>query len=203
MKIFIKQSQLFPSFHTIHNDLELEQIELDNSTAQRHAFAFYSAPSRGGHPLQYLPPCQLEQESSCPPMVPPSPATIPNNGGKRKAKGKGRRKARTMVPVALVTTVRASWCSTPSIIPRPAPSRCGQGCILHSSSRREHHNTTCLLHRRTTAPSAMPLSCPCQRLHCTSSRPRLLPGRHDLDSPDGHRLGRRLCHLQPHHLGCR
>jgi hypothetical protein len=33
MKIFIKQSQLFPSFHTIHNDLELEQIELDNSAA--------------------------------------------------------------------------------------------------------------------------------------------------------------------------
>jgi hypothetical protein len=33
MKIFIKQSQLFPYFHTIHNDLELEEIELDNLAA--------------------------------------------------------------------------------------------------------------------------------------------------------------------------
>jgi hypothetical protein len=30
MKIFIKRSQSFPSFHTIHNDLKLEEIELDN-----------------------------------------------------------------------------------------------------------------------------------------------------------------------------
>jgi hypothetical protein len=34
MKIFIKRSQPFPSFHTIRNDLELEEIELDHSTAQ-------------------------------------------------------------------------------------------------------------------------------------------------------------------------
>jgi hypothetical protein len=27
MKIFIKRSQSFPSFHTIHNDLELVEIE--------------------------------------------------------------------------------------------------------------------------------------------------------------------------------
>jgi hypothetical protein len=33
MKIFIKQSQLFPSFHTVRNDLELEEIELDHSMA--------------------------------------------------------------------------------------------------------------------------------------------------------------------------
>jgi hypothetical protein len=33
MKIFIKRSQSFPSFHTICNDLELEEIELDNSVA--------------------------------------------------------------------------------------------------------------------------------------------------------------------------
>jgi hypothetical protein len=30
MKIFIKRSQPFPSFHTIRNDLELEEIELDH-----------------------------------------------------------------------------------------------------------------------------------------------------------------------------
>jgi hypothetical protein len=33
MKIFIKQSQPFPSFHTISNNLELEEIELDNTMA--------------------------------------------------------------------------------------------------------------------------------------------------------------------------
>jgi hypothetical protein len=50
MKIYIKRSQLSPSFHTIRNDLELEEIELDHSTAQGQASAFYSAPSDGGHP---------------------------------------------------------------------------------------------------------------------------------------------------------
>jgi hypothetical protein len=34
MKIFIKWSQSFPSFHTVHNDLELEEIKLDHSAAQ-------------------------------------------------------------------------------------------------------------------------------------------------------------------------
>jgi hypothetical protein len=33
MKIFIKRSQSFPSFHTICNDLKLEEIELDNLVA--------------------------------------------------------------------------------------------------------------------------------------------------------------------------
>jgi hypothetical protein len=31
MKIFIKRLQPFSSFHTVHNDLELEEIELDHS----------------------------------------------------------------------------------------------------------------------------------------------------------------------------
>jgi hypothetical protein len=31
MKIFIKQSQSFPSFNTVRNDLKLEEIELDHS----------------------------------------------------------------------------------------------------------------------------------------------------------------------------
>jgi hypothetical protein len=33
MKIFIRRSQSFPSFHTIRNDLELKEIELDHSAA--------------------------------------------------------------------------------------------------------------------------------------------------------------------------
>jgi hypothetical protein len=34
MKIFIKRSQLFPSYNTVCNDLELEKIKLDHSMAQ-------------------------------------------------------------------------------------------------------------------------------------------------------------------------
>jgi hypothetical protein len=56
MKIFIKWTQSFPSFHTVRNDLELEMIEQDNSVAQGQASAFYSMPSGGGCPLQQQPP---------------------------------------------------------------------------------------------------------------------------------------------------
>jgi hypothetical protein len=57
MKIFIKRSQPFSSFHTICNNLELEEIELDHLAAQGQASAFYSAPSGGGRPpQQQLPP---------------------------------------------------------------------------------------------------------------------------------------------------
>jgi hypothetical protein len=52
MKIFIKRSQPFPSFHTVRNDLKLEEIELDYSAAQGQTSAFYSAPSGGGCPPQ-------------------------------------------------------------------------------------------------------------------------------------------------------
>jgi hypothetical protein len=34
MKIFIKRSHPFPFFHTVRNDLELEEIELVHSAAQ-------------------------------------------------------------------------------------------------------------------------------------------------------------------------
>jgi hypothetical protein len=73
MKIFIKWSQPFPSFHTVCNDLELEEIELDHSAAQGQASAFYSVLSSGGHPpqQQLLPPRPPQQESSCPPAAPP------------------------------------------------------------------------------------------------------------------------------------
>jgi hypothetical protein len=57
IKVFIKRSQLFSSFHTVCNDLKLEEIELDYSEAQGQASTFYSAPSGGGHPpQQQLPP---------------------------------------------------------------------------------------------------------------------------------------------------
>jgi hypothetical protein len=47
MKIFIKRSQ---PFHTIRNDLELEEVELDHSVAQGQASLFYSVPSGGQRP---------------------------------------------------------------------------------------------------------------------------------------------------------
>jgi hypothetical protein len=92
-KIFIKQSLPFPSFHTIYNDHELEEIELDHSAAQGQASTFYFMPSSGGRPpQQLLPPCPPQQESPCPPAAPPPPTPIPNNGGKDKGKGKGKGK---------------------------------------------------------------------------------------------------------------
>jgi hypothetical protein len=123
MKIFIKRSQSFPSFHTVHNDLELEEIELDHSAAQGQASAFYSTPSGGGRPLQQqLPPRPPPQEPPCPPAAPPPPAPNTNNGGNGKGKGKGRRKVRTTAPTAPATTTEAPRRDPPSIIPGPAPS---------------------------------------------------------------------------------
>jgi hypothetical protein len=50
MKIFIKRSQQFPSFHTVRNNLELEEIELEHSAAQGQASTFYFTPSGGRCP---------------------------------------------------------------------------------------------------------------------------------------------------------
>jgi hypothetical protein len=50
MKIFIKRSQSFPTFHIVRNDLKLEEIKLDHSATQGQAIAFYSTPSGGGCP---------------------------------------------------------------------------------------------------------------------------------------------------------
>jgi hypothetical protein len=97
MKIFIKRSQPFPSIHTVCNDLELEEVEMDHSAAQGQASAFYFAPSGGGCPLQQqLPPCPPQQELSCPQAAPPPPppAPNPNNGGKGKGMGKGKGKGK-------------------------------------------------------------------------------------------------------------
>jgi hypothetical protein len=67
MKIFIKRSYPFPSFHTVRNDLKLEEIELDHSAAQAQASVFYYAPLGGGRPLQQqLPPRPSPQELPCP-----------------------------------------------------------------------------------------------------------------------------------------
>jgi hypothetical protein len=52
MNIFLKWSQSFPCFHTVCSDLELKEIEMDNSMAQGQASAFYSTPSEGGRPPQ-------------------------------------------------------------------------------------------------------------------------------------------------------
>jgi hypothetical protein len=90
--------QPFPSFHTLRNDLELEEIELDHSVAQGQTTAFYSTPSGGGRPpQQLLPPCPPPQELACPQVAPPPPrAPNPNNGGKGKGKDKGKGKGKNI-----------------------------------------------------------------------------------------------------------
>jgi hypothetical protein len=175
-KIFIKRSQSFPSFHIICNDLELEEIELDHLAAQGEASAFYSAPLGGGHPPhQQLPPRPPQQEPLCPPVAPPPSAPTPTTAAqvRVRARGRGREKVRTMAPVApvkiAVTTAGVPRRGPPFTIPGPAPSRCGQGCVLHSSSWHVHHNTPCSLHQHTTGLPAIPPSHPC-RLHRTSSK---------------------------------
>jgi hypothetical protein len=90
---------------------------------------------------------------------------------------RGRGKSRTMVPTTTTATIAgAPRCGPPSTISRPAPSRCGQGCVLCSSSRCIHRNTPCLLQRHTMVLLAGPPSLPCRCLRRTSSRPRPLPG---------------------------
>jgi hypothetical protein len=178
MKIFIKRSQSFPSFHTIRNDLKLEKIKLDHSAAQGQAIAFYSALSGGEHPpQQQLPPCPPSQElPERHTKAPPPPASNPNNGGKGKGKDKGKEKDKNHDSGGSNNNSKAPRRDPPSTIPRLTPSRCGQGCVLRSCNWHVHHNTPCLLHRRTTGLPAAPPSCPYQCLHRTSSRPRPLPG---------------------------
>jgi hypothetical protein len=149
---------------------------LDNSAAQGQASAFYSAPSRGGHPPQQHQPLRPpQQESTCPPAAPPPLAQPPTMAVKTMVKGK--RKARTTAPVAPTTTTGAATPRRgPPTIPGPTLSRCGQGCALLSSWH-IHRSTPCLLHRRTTVPSVALPSHPYRRLNRTNSRSRPLPGR--------------------------
>jgi hypothetical protein len=163
MKIFIKWSQSFPSFHTVRNDLEIEEIELDHSAAQGQASTFYSAPSGGGRPPQQQQPLRPpQQEPPCPQAALPLLFPTPTMAAKARARARrrGRGKARTTALVALATTAGAPRRGPPSIIPGPAPSRCGQGCVLLRSSRHIHYNTLYSLHRCTTVLLVAPPSSP-------------------------------------------
>jgi hypothetical protein len=175
MKIFIKRSQSFPSFHTVRNDLELEEIDLNNSAGQGQASVFYYAPSGGGRPpQQQLPPHPPQQEPLCPPVPPPPPTSPPTTVAKARVRARGRGKARTTSP-ATKTGATTPRRGPPSTIPGLTPSRFGQGCAL-LSSRRVHRSTPCLLHRHTMAPLAALPSRPCRLLHHTNCRSRPLPG---------------------------
>jgi hypothetical protein len=110
MKIFIKRSQLFPSFHTVRNDLELEEIELDHLATQGQASAFYFAPSVGGRPLQQQPPLRPPQQETPYPQAAPPLTPTPTMTAKARVRARGRGKARTTAPMApTTTTVRAPW----------------------------------------------------------------------------------------------
>jgi hypothetical protein len=88
------------------------------------------------------------------PLLPPIPTMA--------AKVRGRGKARTTAPMAPATTAvtiaGVPRCCPPSTIPGPAPSRCGQECVLRSSSR-VHHNTP-TYYRAPGGPSFTPLPGP-------------------------------------------
>jgi hypothetical protein len=169
MKIFIKWSQPFTSFHIVYNDLKLEEIELHHLTAQGQTSVFYYTPSGGGHPpQQQLPPR--------PPQHLPLQPQPPTMAAKAKIRARERGKVRTMDPATPATTAGVPRCDPPSTIPKPTPSRCGQGYLLHSSSQGVHRNTHCLLHRCTMKLLATPLSCPCRCLQRTNSMSRPLPG---------------------------
>jgi hypothetical protein len=167
MKIFIKRSQPFSSFHTIRNDLELEKIELDHSAAQGQASMFYSASSGGRHPpQQLLPPHPSQQKLPCPQVAPPPPTPNPNNDGKGNGKGKEKGKGK----------------NNGSNSPDNNNGNNSRGALAWPSfynpcTGTNNRSTPYLLHQRTTGLPVAPPSHPCRRLHRTSSRPRPLPGR--------------------------
>jgi hypothetical protein len=103
------------------------------------------------------------------PLLPPPPTMAT----KARVRARGRGKARTTGLATTATGAATPQRRPPSTIPRPAPSRCGQGCAL-LISRCVHHSTPCLLHRHTMVPPVT--LCPCRCLHCTNSRSRHLPG---------------------------
>jgi hypothetical protein len=134
-------------------------------------------PSGGGcPPQQQLPPHPPQQDLLCPLVAPPTPVPPPTIAAKVRVRARGGGKQGTMAPAALATIAGAPRCGPPSTIPGSAPSRCGQGCILHSSCRRIYHSMPYLLHRcTTTLPVTLPLH-PCRRLHHTTNRLRPLHG---------------------------
>jgi hypothetical protein len=179
MKIFIKRSQPFPSFHTIHNDLNLKEIDLDYSAARDRPPCSTSCTQEEGALCSSYCLCahcsrnyRVFQRPV--PLLTPPPTMV----AKATVRARGRGKARTMTPATTVATIAgAPRCDPPSTIPRLRSSCCGQGCVLHSSSQHVHRSTSWLLHWRTMVlPAALP-SRPCQCLHRISNRARPLPGR--------------------------
>jgi hypothetical protein len=220
MKIFIKRSQSFPSFHTVRNDLELKEIELDNSAAQGQASPFYSALSGGGRPpQQQLPHAHHSRNRQVPrrhiPLLPPTPTTVAKTRVRTRRRGKARARLRRLWQQQQgqqhpsMTLLLQSLDGHHLDVARDAPS-----------------STAC------ASTTARPACCtgvlwwPQRpfRIHVgASTTPAagrglylvVLDGRvgsavisqhrqyHGLDSTGGHQLGHRLRHLQPHHLRCR
>jgi hypothetical protein len=146
MKIFIKRSQPFPSFHTVRN--ELKEIELDNSVAQGHASTFYSAPSGGGRPP---PPLQQPpQEPPCPLAGHSSPTPTPTMATKARVRARDGEKERTIAPTTIARAATPQR-GPPSTISGSTPSQFGQGCAF-LNIQCIHRCTPFLMHRHTMAP---------------------------------------------------
>jgi hypothetical protein len=114
------------------------------------------------------------------PLLPPTPimAVKARVRARARARGKARTTFLAAPPTTSTTIAGAPRCNPPSTIPGPTISQCGKGCVLRSSSRRIHPNTPCSLHRHTTGLPVVPPSRPYRFLHRTSSKLRLLLGRH-------------------------
>jgi hypothetical protein len=102
--------------------------------------------------------------------LPLLPQSQQRRQGKGMGKGKGKSKNNGYGGIGNNNSdnSRGPRRGPPSTIPRLAPSRCDQGCVLHSSSQCIHHNTPCSLHWHTMGLSAVPPSRPYQLLHRTS-----------------------------------
>jgi hypothetical protein len=107
MKICIKRSQLFPSFHIVHNNLQLEEIELNNLMGQGQASVFYSVNLGEGCPLlpQLQQPCPPQQQQVSP-LAARHPLPLPPTMvEKARIRARGKARATTTMTLAIIVGV--------------------------------------------------------------------------------------------------
>jgi hypothetical protein len=92
MKALIKRTKPLPSFHTIRNDLKLEELDMETEADPTSATALYAAPSTRQQQQQPAAPTAsfAPPSSYAPTSGPPSPAAPPTSTNKSKGKGKDK-----------------------------------------------------------------------------------------------------------------
>jgi hypothetical protein len=91
-KALIKRTKPLPSFHTIRNDLKLEELDMETEADPTSATALYAAPSTRQQQQQPAAPTAsfAPPSSYAPTSGPPSPAAPPTSTNKSKGKGKDK-----------------------------------------------------------------------------------------------------------------